>query len=412
MENVRVVKPFRIETAKKPLTFLFIEDKIKKKKNVFRIEFCLVCLINALGEKEMKPRKIQGLLVFGCFLMGLTGGCKKESVNDDPHPCNYDGICDKAEDWRWCPDCEIKCNLNEGNSYDYIFTELAVSTKHFTLFGVDLTGDGDINDKFAAILGLIPSCEQAHDEAAFQSLQNGTVIMLGRLVVSDWPNDESMAVQIFRGTSDATEQLFDVGNNHASIAENVDRELHLCGSMEEGHVHAGPYLIHPQIQEMPAKLEISLPFYDLILDLPLEYARVETTKTPITPNDWIDVAIGGVLSKETVNNILIPEFTRWLNEKALEDPDGCIGDFVIRIFDGDCSPVPEGCDGVVPGEGECSIWDPVNEPDGPVLTETEVRCSNLFATALRPDVDTTGDGIRDSLSVGFKVSAVPITIVD
>lgn len=351
----------------------------------------------------MKPRNLWMLFVVGSFVAGSLAGCGDDGPgsngNGDQFPCNYDGVCDPGEDRLWCPDCEFECDLNEGDEYDYIVSEIILPKSASDNIGVDMTGDGNINNKLGALLGVVPEGDTDPNEMIAQAIQDGSVILLGRLVVSDWSADESMAVQVFQGTSDATEQLFDIGNNHASIADGFDRDLHLCGQLIQGYVEAGP-----------SDLTISIAFGDILLDLPLSSAQVIAMEHPMTPDSWTDVMIGGGLSKDTINNIVIPEVVKWLNEATLEDPEGGIGEFVINSLDGDCSPVPEGCEDVVPGEGECSYWDPATEPDGPVITETEIRCSNLFATALRPDVDSDGDGVRDLVSLGVMVSAVSITI--
>ncbi len=351
----------------------------------------------------MRLRNLWIMLTIGCFFAGTIFGCGDDSTganeNENQFPCDYDGVCDEGEDRAWCPDCAVQCDLNEGDNYDYIVSELILPESASDGIGVDMTGDGEVNNRLASLLGVVPESDTNPNDAIAEAIADGTIIMLGRLVVSDWENDEAMAVQVFQGTSDATEQLFDVGNNHASIADGFDRSLHLCGTLTGGYVEAGP-----------SDLNISIAFGDMMLDLPLERAQVVAMEMPMTEDDWTDVMIGGGVSQDTINNTIIPEVVTWLNEATIEDPEGGVGDFVINSLDGDCSPTPEGCEGVVAGEGECAIWDPVADPDGPVITETEIKCSNLFATALKPDVDSTGDGVKDMLSLGVMVSAVSITI--
>ena len=355
----------------------------------------------------MRLKNLWTLLAVGVLSFGLVAGCGDDdgagtNENENPYPCNNDGTCDPDEDRAWCADCAISCDLQEGDNYDYIISQLVLPESSSDEIGVDLDGDGTIDNKLGALLSLVPSDPgtASPNEAVDASIQNGSIVMLGRLVVSDWTSDEAMAVQVFQGdTTDATEDNFDVGNNNASIAPDFDRTLHLCGELTSGYVEAGP-----------SDLVISLTFGGIDLNITLNKAQVVAMESPMTEDDWTDVMIGGGVSKETINNDIIPVVVDFLNEETIADPEGGVGSFVTGSLDGDCSSVPEGCESVVAGEGECAVWDPNTEPDGPVITETEIRCSNLFATALKPDVDSDGDGEKDLVSLGVMVSAVSITI--
>ena len=357
----------------------------------------------------MKKNKLQVCIAAAIFLplVGLTAGCLKKTVSD-PFPCDYDGYCQPEEDRRWCPDCEIKCYPPKGETYDYIISEIIYPEGEYDGIGLDLTGDGKINNSMATFIGILP--EMDINEMAKETLQNGDFIMLGRLWVSDWRKDESVMVQVLRGTSDATEQLFQIGSNHATIAGDVDRTLHICGEIDDGYLDSGLTKIeHAAYVNTPLKMEISLIIRNFSIDLPLEYPKVVSADFPVTPNSWSNVIIAGGLSEDTMENIFIPKLAEWLNKETLDDPEGKIGYYATKYLDGDCSPVHNGCEGVVSGEGECAVWDPMSEPEGPAITEAEVRCSFL-ASVFKPDVDSTGDGVKDLWTIGFMVSAFPITI--
>ena len=359
---------------------------------------------------------------FYLFIAGCDGGSGSGGYNE-PYPCNYDFVCDPGEEHLSCPDCDIRCDINEGEEYDYIISEIRFPEENSDFIGVDLTGDGKTNNRLGTVLSMVweDICEAAPNSLAAQTIQNGNVIMLGRLVMSDWTEDELMAVQILRGTSDATEQLFDVGNNQAMISEEVDRELHLCGHFVSGFMVAGkrspvdPSLtVDPRYNALPSILEITIPFCDIVMDLTLEGVRVEalTATHGVNESSWTEVMMGGGLSKETMDSIFAPAVADRLNESAMKDPKGNVGDFVINTLDGNCTSDVEGCEHVVSGEGECAVWDPAGEPDGPVVTETEIKCSNRLSYFFKPDIDSNGDGEMDLVSLGFMVSAVGITIIE
>jgi hypothetical protein len=333
-------------------------------------------------------------------MWGACGDDDSTGTNTNDRPCNNDGVCDANESRVWCEDCAINCSLDEGDEYDYIVSELVLpSGSGGEDIGVDIDGDGTIDNKLGAIMGLIPESETSPNDAVAESITNGSIIMLGRLVVSDWSLDQAMAVQIFQGntdpTADATEDNL-TGSGNVLIDDNADRDLYLCGELVDGFVLAGP-----------DEVVVSLSFSDMNLDITLNRAQIIADEVAMTQSDWTDVMIGGGISKQTLDNDLIPALVDWLNEATVADPDGGIGEFVTGSLDSNCSNAVEGCESVVNGEGECAPWDGNSET---VLTETEMKCSSLFATALKPDVDIDGDGVNDLLSLGVKVSAISVTI--
>lgn len=369
----------------------------------------------------MKKRVLWVILLTGLLggLYWFTVGCDGGGSGGDHerYPCNYDFVCDPGEEHLFCPDCDIRCDINEGEEYDYIISEIRFPEENSDFIGADLTGDGQINNRLGTILRMrwTDLCEADPNTLAAQAIQNGKVIMLGRLVMSDWSEDDLMTVQILRGTSDATEQLFDVGHNQAVISEEVDRELHLCGHFVSGFMEAGQRLpVDPRYNALPSILEITIPFCDIVMDLTLEAVQVValTATHGVNENSWKEVMIGGGLSEETIESIFVPAVADRLNESAMNDPEGKVGDFVINTLDGNCTSDVKGCEHVVSGQGECAVWDPASEPAGPVVTETEIKCSNLLSYFFKPDIDSNGDGEMDLVSLGFMVSAVSITIIE
>lgn len=351
----------------------------------------------------MRLKKMWTILAVCCFSAALCVGCGDDdsggtNENENTRPCNNDGVCDEGENVLWCADCEISCDLNEGQNYDYIVSELVLPSGSGDAIGVDLDGDMTIDNKLGQIMGLIPESETSPNEAIAASIQNGDIIMLGRLVVSDWELDESMAVQIFQGdTTDATEDNL-TGSGEVPIDPSADRDIYLCGELVQGYVTAGP-----------AQVVISLSFEDMVLDITLERAQVIAEEQPMTETDWTDVMIGGGISKEALDNELIPALVDWLNAETVADPEGGVGEFVLGSLDANCSSSVEGCESVVNEEGECAAWDGVSETP---LSVTELRCSSVLATALKPDVDSDGDGENDLLSLGVMVSAISVTITN
>ena len=295
-----------------------------------------------------------------------------------------------------------ECSLTDGDNYDYIVTELVVPTNSSESknIGVDLDGDGVIDNKLGQIIGTVAGNQTDVNASIQKAIDNGSFILFGRLVVNTWPTDTSVAAQLFPGSTDSGDATEDnlTGSGCAVISPSADTNLHLCGTLTQGYLDAGP-----------DDLQVSFTFGGQNLTVTLERASAKSEQ-PITENEWKDVQVGGGISKDSIDNELLPVLAQWLNDEVKKNPDGSIADFVKNSIDGQCSNNIEGCENVTPGQGECAEWD--DNPDHDVVTVTELKCNSTLASALKPDVDFDGDGEADHLSLGLKLSAVKVTIAN
>ncbi len=331
--------------------------------------------------------------------------CSNAAVCLGEHSCNNDGVCEPPyEDRRWCGDCLPECNLLDGQRYEYIASALTIpySADEAQAMGVDLDGDGDIDNGLGALLGLASQDDnQQNNENIARGIENGTYMMLLRLLVDQWPDDDVVTVQIFDGdldpTHDATEDNLS-GEGHALISPSAPKQQKMCGSLSAPHLVAGPG-------------EIRLP-------LPLFHKVVYVTTTAawlVTGNDGTasatglqDVIIAGGWTQDTIDYEIIPELAIYLSDRYKdEDPSSDFYQTVHDQLDGHCTTLMPGCSDVVNGEGECTVWD--GDPSHPIITATEIRCS-LLSTYVRPTVDLDGDGEADIFPVGVRASFIPITI--
>ncbi len=293
-----------------------------------------------------------------------------------------------------------ECSLTDGDNYDYIITKLVVPTNNTEakLIGVDLDGDQVIDNRLGQIIGTIAGNQTDVNQSIQDGIDNGSFILLGRLVVNNWDGDRTVAAQIFPGSTDSGDATEDnlTGNGCAVISPNADRDLKLCGSITANYLRAGP-----------SDLQVGFTFGGQNLTVTLERAKAEGEVTETT---WTDVQVGGGISKEAIDNELLPMLVDWLNDAVKEDPTGGVADFVFSSVDGKCSTDVEGCESVTPGSGDCAEWD--ENPANDVVTITELKCNPTLASVLQPDVDFDGDGVEDHLSLGLKLSAVKVTIAD
>jgi len=313
----------------------------------------------------------------------------------DAPVCNNDGICDAAdgETPANCDDCVVTgCSLTDGDANNFLVSEIYIpdSAAAAAENGVDLNGDGEIDNKIGQILALVAT--QGGDfnvnETVNAEIASGSVLLVGRVVANDISSDDEVAVQILQGmvVNDATPQH--QGNDTVGIDPNSPDDIFICGQIDSGDLQAGP-----------AQLNIAFPIPQLgLLELTLERAQIVGQ---VTAAGWTNVMVGGGITPEEMDQNLFPFAVQFLNAEASSDPSGTIATTVVPLFDANCDT--NVCPDATPGSGECA--------DDGVLTVTEIKCNSMIHTALGPDVDTDGDGEPDMLSIGLKVvSALPVTV--
>ncbi len=350
----------------------------------------------------------------GCNHDGVCD-VEEDSANcsDDCPVCNHDFYCDVAggENIANClDDCSGHCDLvpMTGTGYDFIvqtvyYPDTVEAAKDN---GIDIDGDGTIDNKLGEILQFLTQDSTDSDPSAAtnEKIAEGELIMLWRIQESG-RSDGFVHAHLMQGALNDVPPVFD-GQDQVIIDPNAHHISILCGEWTA-----------PRLETSPAHLMWTVGFPEIgTLQLTLSNAQVHTVSDPdndlfgdsaITPDGWTNVMLGGGISRDEIDRNLIPFLVTFLNAFYPEggDPDP-IGDF----FDGNCVAVDglPGCEDVVAGEGECSYND-----DPWIITETEVRCNADIYWMFLPDVDSDGDGEPDLLSIGYRVvSAVPVTIVE
>ncbi len=371
-------------------------------------------------------RVMSALVLAG--VVGLFAGCEDKASSEkcgdgvcDPGenwsclpdclpPCNYDGVCDPGEYRYSCEDCYYTCSGNTGYVHDVIVSEIFLPTSSIEEGenGIDLDGDGDMDNKLGQLINVLAAngLDLDLNQLLNDEIATGRLLLLGRIRDSEQSNAFEN-VGLYRGEIYDATPVFE-GDDSVTFAPDADTNLFTCGEW-----------IAPVLETSPSIFRISFPFPGVgELSLTLSSFQIRTVSDPdnvyfdtsaVTEAGWTDVMVGGGLSPDAVQRELIPFLTLYIAN--LMTRDASAAESLATTFDGNCvvSEIP-GCEAVVSGEGECERDTSV---DPPVITETEVRCNDLLTSALAPDVDTDGDGENDLLSMGFRISsAVPVTIVE
>jgi hypothetical protein len=341
---------------------------------------------------------------------------------EDCDPCNDDGICDPGETCALCrindgpdADCCTQCDLPSmtGTDNDFIVNELFMptSSQEANENGVDIDGDGDIDNKLGLIIQLLVNngLEGDLNESLNLEIAEGKLLLAARVREND-PVDGVVAVQLLQAdliAPDAT-PIFE-GDDTVLSPLSSPQNMYLCGEWDGG----------PDLETSPASLILAFPLPEIgLLEVTLSAAQIRTVTDPDNPHydtsavtsaDMTDVMIGGGLSKEAIYGPggLIEFLADFINDLVADG--GPAADTIAQLFDGNCTVLEDiaGCEDVVAGEGEC---DDTVEP--PEITATELKCNAMLYSALGPDVDSDGDGEDDLLSLGLRIaSAVPVTLV-
>lgn len=356
------------------------------------------CLSNCNGDGYCNPG-------MGETALTCPGDCAP------PQVCNNDGYCDLNETLFNCPgDCSPSCDMvgMTGANSDVLVQELYVpdTSQSARENGIDLDGDGDIDNKLGQVIQLLMSNGMEGDinDQVNSSIRGGSFVMLGR-VKGSGHGDDIVAVQTVPGAPFGSPPAFD-GSDQAYVDPEAPTEMYLCGTWQP-----------PALDTTPSMLFLSLPMPGLgTIPLRLSYARVETVQNPSNPfygssevlaSGWRNVMVGGGLTQDEIRVNLIPMLAVVMQNMV--NQGGSTADTIADLFDGNCVVLDDvpGCESVVAGQGECA-----DSQYPPIITATELLCNALLHSALSPDVDVDGDGQDDVLSVGLRVvSAVPATIV-
>lgn len=304
--------------------------------------------------------------------------------------------------------CEASGMCGEtGTEHNYLAAEILVPTTSTMAqqVGVDLDGDGDIDNKLGHILSVIIQNVWENDpsEILNQAIVAGEFILLLQLVADNLDQDDTTLFRLLQGEPFGASPSFD-GNDTVLLDPASPTNTHVCGPLVDGFLGSGAVACQQSTGtlSLPPYLSglLTTPFY-IPQDydgqgapwLPLEHARVVGQ---FSATGVLEVLVGGGITTATMQNLVFPAMAQSLNQQIAADPG--LAEPLADLFDGNCESSLAGCEGVVNGEGEC---DATASP--PVITVTEVRCNHLINTAYSPDVDSDGDGENDLLSVGFSV---------
>ncbi|MDY0001674.1 MAG: hypothetical protein RBU30_10295 [Polyangia bacterium] len=331
----------------------------------------------------------------------LCSSCEHQPQDPLPPQCIVDGYCDyeNGENMINCyVDCDSICTLTSmsGTVHEFLISELYLPDSSTTAHenGVDMNGDGYLDNQLGSILAMFASQFPDLDANAFVNaeIQEGRLLLVVRLLVDQFENDNAILVQLLRAVvaHDAT-PLFD-GNDQVALAPDSPHDLFLCGRLKNGILEAGP-----------GNLSLAVPLLGPGLGpLDLLFMRTQVIG-PAGPHGLKNVMVGGGLTRDEIETRFYPWLLEWMQTELTTDATGPLAAAILDAYDGQChpstaptcDPTPLGC----ASDGEI-------HPD-------ELSCNPTLSAFFAPSLDIDFDRVKDLVPIGVKiVSAVPVTVVE
>jgi hypothetical protein len=312
----------------------------------------------------MDSRKIGGVLLVGLLTcLGCEEGTEFCQVRE-PEPIDPDGLLrDYVVDSIDLPNTAIQ----------------AVD------FGMVLDGnpEGRSNNSLGQILSTVFNAIDSDVDGNVQAaVDDGRILHLVQVQTASLADAGGVGVSIAIGVDDDGDAADNFSGDERFEIEPGHPMRALSGEIDGGHLTAdlGAFA-----------LRIALPHVDEAFTLDLEVARIEAEIGP----DGIDGKVGGVVLADAYREQLLPVIYTSLSASVALDCDAGIcepdshGRFFLDLFDED--------------------------RDGQLSFE-EIEYNSLINSLLAPDVDLFDedgainprcDGVKESLSVGLRFTAVP-----
>jgi len=321
--------------------------------------------------------------------------------NYNPGQCILDGECTAGESCLSCPaDCCEQCDLEtitQTSPRDYLISEIRwpENAAEAHEFGLDLDGDGRADNKVGYVVALLAERGALINEFIERRVASGELLLVLRVWADDLLNDGEVAVQLLPATVvDATPQ-FD-GQDEVRIAAGTPVDRYACGTVQAGLLESDPTV---ESQPLPSPM-------GRVTNDWMRFHRLRLAGY-LGEEQLVDVVVAGGIDEYDRQNVLFADILALLNEELRTNDDNSTVELLADLFDGRCFSTIPGCELVVAGEGQC---DDTAEPV--TITSTELQCNDMMHAIASPDLDSDGDGVNDLLSGAWRVSAVPVTIVD
>jgi hypothetical protein len=317
-----------------------------------------------------------------------------------------DGVCrpEACENVFGCwEDCHLPCDeslLTSSVPSDFVISaiHLSRSSQEAREASVDLDGDGEVDNKVGEIIGILVHDRLLREpESGFGAVVSGRRVLVMRVYgpTLAGAGQRLVRVQTARIEGDAT-PLFD-GTDRVLLDSATPSDPYLCGAWDGGRLLTDPGT---------ETLLLPIPVTDASGGLQLAHFEGARLEGVIDATGFQGLILAGGVPETEARNLTLAAMGRSINSLITTSPDDTSALTALELFDGcpDYGHSFLGCESFVSGEGDCT--------EDRVVTELELRCHPIIGQIITPDLPRWRSGTEQRLSMGMKVDAVPVTVVD
>ncbi len=333
-------------------------------------------------------------------IVGLALGCSGGSGNVQEVDA---GTPDAAMPDAQAPDAgmqAVACDPTQSD-FQYVVSEITVpaSATESKALAQDIDGDDITENALGGLLGALNSTADLNLQTEVEDqIARGDVIMLFALRASSAADSPVAGLCTYEGTAPSPapclnpSDVMTCGQHLQGTASfDVAADTPEVTSIE-GAIAAGNFLSLPPVSTGRAFVRLPLGGGSALLPIVATQIDVQTASASLMSGK-----IGGAVSTETVDEVLIPAIATMIG---------------IQVGN-DCSPDAIDCN-CTPGSSAASMLSFFDDNNDCAVTPEELAMSSLIEATLRnPDLDLLdaagmpgSDGVLDHLSLGFGFSAV------
>ena len=346
-------------------------------------------------------------IVAMCGALGLAacGGGDDDSADDTADDSSMDDSSDDSADDSADDngdDATDDGGVNpDGEDNTYVIDSLSIpaSQSEVTEFGLDIDGNGTVENKFGGLFALLATAADLDISSAVnEQIALGSIILLANLKATDLAEATGVGMYVYLGenadpaacpdgvTDPAMCGLHLEGGASFDVSADSPPDAEVIGTIEGGAFVGGPGSV---------TIELALAALGDPITLTLESARVETT---VSPDGLTSGVLGGAITSADIESEVYPAVAAVVNGLIEGDPE-C-----------DLEAVPCGCAGGSTGALILNFLDvaPKGGDADCIISVEEIATNGAITGTLgTPDLDLDpaieGD---DAVSIGIGFSAV------
>lgn len=278
-----------------------------------------------------------------------------------------------------------------GDHHQFVINTITIPTSsaEATMCGLNIDGDvqNRVDNALGQIIAVLASNAGADPQTVMdQALADGSALHLLDVQADSLADDPSVAMRPFFGDdTDGNPADNFSGSEMFDISASSPMNDLVPGAIVTGGLDLGPGEMSVRIVLFGGAPPVAVPL-----------VGVRTTGG-ITATNISNGILGGAITQDTIDNILLPAVTLGMQTLVAQD---CGGTF------------PNCCTDGSNGQTVVALFD---ENDDCTVSQSEVENNNLVMSLLAPDVDLFdasgnfnpgADGVKDSLSLGVCFTAV------